>query len=132
MSAATVSFTAGRAGVLTDLSAIYVTVTLSATAYATATGGVPFDLYSQLAVAGPIDAPIKATDIRGFLPDGLSSTCFMLDDFTVGTVTSSTVPCTIRMYGSGENAQDAFVEIDDADLTGTFSGWVLVDRGGAN
>jgi hypothetical protein len=129
MSAATVAITAGRESAFNNLSAIYVTVTATATDYATLTGGLPFDLFDTLAIVSPLYASISTADIRGFIPDGLSSGVFILSGFEVGTVTATEVPCTIRMYGAGENAQDPFVEIDDAAITGTFSGWLIVDRG---
>lgn len=117
---------------LLTVSAIPITVTYSATAYATATGGLPFDLFSILAASSPFSAGINYKDIIGFVPDGLTTEKFVVDDFAIGTATSTTLPCTVRLYGTGSAEKAALTQVDDANLTGSFSGLLLVARGGTN
>lgn len=111
---------------------IPITVTYSSTAYATATGGLPFDLFTTLSVSSPFSASINYKDIIGFIPDGLTAEKFVLDDFAIGTATSSTLPCTIRLYGTGSANKAALTQIDDASITGSFAGWIVVARSGQN
>ena len=68
----------------------------------------------------------------GFVPLGLTTGKFILSGFAVGTATSTTLPCTIRIFTSGATAQAALVEISDANLTDAFTGLLLVSRGGNN
>jgi hypothetical protein len=117
---------------LLTASLIPITVTYSSTAYATATGGLPFDLFTILASSSPFAASINYKDIVGFIPDGLTAEKFVVDDFAIGTATSSTLPCTARLYGTGSANKAAFTQIDDASISGSFSGWLVVARSGAN
>lgn len=114
------------------LTAIPITVTYSATAYATATGGLPFDLFAFLAQSSNFDSGINYKDIIGFLPTGPTTEKFVLGAFAIGTATSTTLPCTIRLYGTGSANLAALGEVADANLTGSFSGLLLIARGGAN
>lgn len=114
------------------LTAIPITVTYSATAYATATGGLPFDLFAFLAAASNFDSGINYKDIIGFLPTGPTTEKFVLGAFAIGTATASTLPVTIRIYGTGSANLAALSEVADANLTGSFSGLLLIARGGAN
>ena len=128
MADATVAVTPGRVASFLNLSAIKITVTYSATAYATATGGLPFDLFSVLATAGAHQ--INSSDILGLIA-GPTTEKFVVaaNTFAVGTVTDTTIPCTVRILACGANAQDPLVEISDANLTGSFTGFLLVARG---
>jgi endonuclease YncB( thermonuclease family) len=131
MADATVSVTSGRVASFLDLSAVLITVTYDATAYATATGGLPFDLYSTLQAVSPFSADIDYRDIIGFLPLGTTTEKFVVagNTFAVGTVTDTTIPCTIRLYGTGSGEKAAFTEVDNAALTGSFKGLLLIARG---
>lgn len=117
---------------LLSVAAIPITVTYSATAYATATGGLPFDLFTILATSSPFSAGINYKDIQGFVANGPTVEKFILGAFAIGTATSSTLPCTIRIYGTGSANKAALTEVDDANLTGSFSGFLLVARSGQN
>jgi hypothetical protein len=132
MADATVAVTAGRVASHLDLSAILITVTYSSTAYATATNGLPFDLFTVLATAGP--SPISYKDIIGLLPLGPTAEGFIVEasTFTVGTVTSSTVPVTVQLRGTGSANKAGLTEIDDASISGSFKALLLIARGGAN
>jgi hypothetical protein len=111
---------------------IPITVTYTSTTYATATGGLPFDLFTILSTSSPFAASINYKDIVGFIPDGTTTGKFILDAFAIGTATSTTLPCTIRIYGTGSGNKAALTEVDDAALTDAFSGWLVVARSGQN
>lgn len=127
MAAATVAVNAiGRISNHLDLSAIPLTITLTATTYATATGGAPFDLFSVLANAGP--QPINYKDVIGFLPlFATSGTAagYMPTGLVVGTVTSTTVPATIRLM-------NGTAEVADGAVSAVLTGLLLIARGGVN
>lgn len=114
------------------VTAIAITCTYSATAYATASGGLPFDLFAFLAQSSNFDSGINYKDIIGFLPTGPTTEKFVLGAFAIGTPTSTTLPCTIRIYGTGSANLAALSEVADANLTGSFSGLLLIARNGAN
>jgi hypothetical protein len=114
------------------ITGIPITVTYSSTAYATATGGLPFDLFAFLAAASNFDSSINYKDIIGFMPTGPTTEKFILGAFAIGTATSTTLPCTIRIYGTGSANKAALTEVDDANLTGSFSGVLMIARGGNN
>lgn len=130
MAAATVSSTAvgrfGQTSPTPTVMMIPITITLSTTAYATATGGIPFDLYTFLAGLSPhwANSSVSAyKDILGFV--GGTTTGYRGDQFAVGTVTSSTIPCTMRLWnGTTEHA--------DANSSAVIIGFLLVARNGAN
>jgi hypothetical protein len=112
---------------------IPITVTYSATAYATATGGLPFDLFTILSASSPFSASINYKDIVGIIPaSGLTEESFVLKNFAIGTATSTTLPCTVRIFGTGSGNKAALTEVDDANLTGSFNAWVVVARSGQN
>jgi hypothetical protein len=115
-------------------SVIPLTVTYSATAYATASGGLPFDLFAMLQQSSPTYANINYRDIIGLLPLGTTTEKFVVDgsSFAIGTATDTTLPCTIRIYGTGGAEKAAFTEVDNANLTGSFKALLLVARNGAN
>lgn len=135
MAAATVTLTqTNRFVPLINLSAIPITVTYSATAYATLTGGLPFDLFSTLESCGYRSGSLNYRDIVGLVPLGKTSGKFFVDgdSFAVGTATSTTLPCTIRFYGTGASEKGALTEVDNANLTGSFKALLLVARNGVN
>lgn len=117
---------------LLTLAAIPLTVTYSATAYATATGGLPFDLFAFLAASSPFSAGINYKDIVGMISLGPTAEFFVPAQIVIGTATSSTLPCTVRLYGTGSANKAALTEVDDANLTGSFRALLLVARSGQN
>jgi hypothetical protein len=117
---------------LLTLAAIPITVTYSSTAYATSTGGLPFDLFTILAASSPFAGSINYKDIVGLIPLGPTVEKFIVGAFAIGTATSSTLPCTVRIYGTGSAEKAALTEVDDANLSGSFKALLLVARGGSN
>lgn len=111
---------------------IPIKVTYSATAYATATGGLPFDLFAFLATASPVWGTINYKDVIGFVPNGPTAEFFIPGGFAIGTATATTLPCTIHLYGTGSANKAALTEVDDANLTGSFTGWLVLARNGTN
>lgn len=134
MADSTITVNAGRVSPYVTLAAVPITVTYSSTAYATATGGLPFDLFSTLATAGPFSAPLSYKDIVACVPLGCTAEKFVVDgnSFAVGTVTSTTVPCTVRIYGTGSGNKAALTEIDDASISGSFKALLIIARNGSN
>lgn len=125
--------TGGRlAGAFTSLAAVYINVDANSVSYTATAGGLAIDLYTVLTAAGPQSSPVNAKDIVGFLPAGFTNGGFWPHTLAVGTVTSTTMPCTIKLQGSGSAASGALSQIADGACTQTFSGWVLVNRGGTN
>lgn len=130
MAAATVAINQGRVAPLMTVSVIPITVSYSATAYATASGGLPFDLYATLTQASPFTARINYQDIISLVPLGPTVEKFTVGAFAVGTATASTLPCTVRLYGTGSANKAALTEVDDANLTGSFKAELHIARGG--
>src|SRR4051794_40054730 len=109
-------------GALINLAVIPVTITLVSTAYATATGGIPFDIAALLNSAGPFDSGVNPADVFFFL--GGAATGYRADQFLVGTPTYNTTadssfntkislatcPCTMRLW-------NGITEIADANIT---------------
>lgn len=128
MAAAAVSPTAPGsnsrlASPMLNLSFAPITIAASATTYATASGGLPFDLFAFLATIGPLEAPISYKDIVGFI--GTSTIGYTAAQFAIGTPTSTTLPCTIRLWnGATESA--------DAANSQTINGFLLIARNGSN
>ena len=136
MADATVAITAGRVASFINLAAVPVTVAYSATTYTTASGGLPFDLFSTLAAVSPQalgTSDINTSDIVALVPFGTTAEKFVVDgnSFAVGTVTSTTVPCTVRIYGTGSGNKAALTEVDNAALTGSFKALLIIARNGA-
>jgi hypothetical protein len=123
MPAATVTVNPGRVAAFLGVSVIPVTITASSTPYATATGGLPFDLYQALKTSGPFSFPINPKDIIGFI--GTARTGYVCQGFAVGTVTSNSVPCTVHLFAGT-------TELADGNVTQTVDGFVLIARNGAN
>lgn len=130
MAAATITINGGRVVPYMDLAAALITVTYDTTAYATATGGLPFDLYGTLTQISPPSARINYSDIIGLVPLGKTVEKFVVDgnSFAVGTATSTTLPCTVRFYGTGSAEKGALTEVDDANLSGSFKALLLIAR----
>lgn len=117
---------------LLSVAAIPITVTYSATAYATATGGLPFDLFGILASSSSFESGINYKDILGIIPMGPTVEKFIPGAFAIGTATTTTLPVTVRLYGTGSANLAALGEVADANLTGSFNALLLVARNGAN
>lgn len=162
MAAATTQVnTIGRGpNVFGNVSVIEVTITATATAYATASGGLPFDLTTvlQTASAGAIpsgQAPnyiqtLNVNDIVGCLPMQLSTNGFLPQSFVVGTATYNpvpwqsdngpdvqpgilaTCPCTIRLWGTGASNAAHFAEVADGNITDAVTILLYINRNGAN
>ena len=139
---------------------VSITVTASATTYATASGGLPFDLTTalQTASAGMIQsgqAPnytqtINPADILGVVLSALSTNKFMPLNFAVGTPTYTaipwqsdngvaatpgalaTCPCTIRLWGGSSGSGLAFAEFADGANSDAFTMQLQINRNGAN
>lgn len=152
MAAATVAVNANRIGVgFLDVAAVPITITLSGTPYATATGGFAFDIAALLNAVGPPESGINPNDVYYFV--GKSASNFLAANFALGTPTwttppdianpgsnvkgvLATAPCTLRLFGTGSGNLAALGEIADSTpspgYTTTVSGLLLVCRGGHN
>lgn len=125
--------TVGRVATFANLAAVKVTVDANSVSYATSLGGLSLDLYAALSQAGPMGSPPNGNDVVGILPLGYSSpTKFIPWGLTVGTVTSSTIPCYLRFVATGTAGSAGFTEVADGVCTQTVSFLVLVARGGTN
>jgi len=131
MAASVTLKTVGRIATLATLSAIKVTLDANSVSYTTTGGGLALDLYAALQAAGPVYAPENGADILGVLATDRTSGGFIPFGLTVGTITSTTVPCTVRFI-AGATAATGFTEIADGVCTQTVSMLILVARGGAN
>jgi hypothetical protein len=121
MAAATVTPTViGRITPTPTVQMIPVTLTATATVYATASGGLPFDLYSLFTTISPLDGLMSSQDIIGFI--GVSTLGWNCGTFAVGTATSSTIPCTVRLW-------NGITEAADGATTATIKGYLMVQRG---
>lgn len=122
MAATVVSATAiGRITPTPTVQMIPVTLTAVATTYATATGGLPFDLFTLLSsTVAPLDGAISSKDIIGFI--GISTLGWNCGTFAVGTVTATAVPCTVRLW-------NGITEAADGATTATIAGFLMVQRG---
>jgi hypothetical protein len=142
---------------MTNFTGVSVTITATATVYATATGGLPIDLTGVLQQAAPagFDAPnyvqaLNPADVMGVTFLQLSTNGFMPAGLVVGTPTYTAVPwesstnaaavpgilatcpATIRLFGSGAANHSALGEIADGAVTDTITLIVLIARSGAN
>lgn len=163
MAATTQINTLGRGpGVLQDVSVISVTVTANGASYATASGGLPFDLTTviQTASAGAMQsgtAPnyiqtINVNDIVGIVATQLSTNKYWPGNFVVGTPVYANVPwqydngvsatpgilqanglpCTLRLWGTGSGNAAAFAEVADGANTDVVTFLLYINRNGAN
>lgn len=142
------------------VSIISVTVTATATVYATASGGLPFDLTTalQTATAGMIPggiAPnytqtVNPADLYGCFPLQLSTNGFLPQSFAVGAATYTNVPwqsdngvsatpgilatcpCTVRLWGTGASNAAHFAEVADGAVTDAVVLFIGVNRNGSN
>lgn len=138
MAAATVSISApgtnlrATATPMTVPAFVPITIAASSTAYATATGGLPFDLAAFVNSLGQLSAPANYKDIVGFI--GTSTTGYVAAQFAVGTATYAsgtsgalaTLPCTVRLWTSGAS------ELADANISQTINGFLMINRSGTN
>ena len=138
MAAATVASNAPArpSGGLISVAAIPLTITASTTTYATATGGLPFDLAALLNTVGPLDSDINSGDI--FFIVGGSAAGYRASTFAVGTPTYNdttdssfrkhlsyaTCPCTVRLF-------KGITEFSDGNCSETITACLFVARGGS-
>jgi hypothetical protein len=114
---------AGRVSPVNDITAIKAVITATATVYATATGGLPIDLFSILRSVSNPAAPINSRDVLDV--QGMTSTGLQVGSWTAGTPTATTAPGTIRIFsGATEQA--------DGAVTNTIPVMIFLARGGAN
>lgn len=141
-----------RAVELLDLSIAELVITLTATTYTAASGGIPFDIASVLNNIGPFPQngidPYDVYFIRGFGSVNGDTTRYVVTDFTLGTPTWSavpndivnpegfvlgtlaTAPCTARLFGTGASSAAALGQIANGDLTGTLTVVLAIARSG--
>ncbi len=149
--------TIGRGGLFANLSAVSITVTLTATVYATATGGIPIDLTGILQNAAPAgwNGPagiqaINPADVLAILPNNMSTNGFIPSSIAIGTPTYTTpagmsttdttanpgflatCPATFRIWGTGASNAAHLAEVADGAVTDAFSFLLLINRNGAN
>ncbi len=123
----------GRIAGQASVAAVSITIDANSVSYATSLGGLALDIYAALAAAGPFSAPPNGNDVVGIIPLGYTSPGkFLPTGLTVGTVTSSTVPCYLRFVGTGTAASAGLAEIADGVCTQTCTFLVLMARGGTN
>ncbi len=129
--AATVTLTQnGAIAPMFNLAAVQVTVDANTVSYATSLGGLAIDLYGALNAATPFGTPIPK--IMGC--QALTTTAalkFLPMALTVGTVTTSTIPCYVRFL-AGATAATGFTEVADGACSQTVSFLVLLARGATN
>jgi len=152
MAAATLSVaSSGRSGIpLINLSGIVCTITATATAYATATGGLPIDLVGILQQAAPAgnDAPnyiqaLHPSDIIGILPMGTSTNGYTPGGLVVGTPTYTAVPWMSTTNASASpgilatcpatlRLTNGTAQVADGNITDAVTFLLLVNRNGVN
>lgn len=137
-----------------------VTITATATVYATASGGLPFDLTTTLQALSPSamqggTAPnytqtVNPADIVAVIPVNMSTNGFIPSSFALGTPTYTaipwqsdngpaatpgallTCPCTIRLWGTGAGNALHLAEIADGAVTDAVTVLLYINRNGAN
>ncbi len=129
--AATVTLTnLGTIAPIVNIAAVGVSVDANSVSYATSLGGLAIDLYSVLNAATPFGSPIPK--IIGVQPLATSAPGkFVPLSLSVGTVTTTSIPCYVRFI-AGATAATGFTEIADGACTQTVGFLVLVARGGTN
>ncbi len=132
--AATVTVkTSGRIANLGSLAAIKITVDANSVSYATSLGGLAIDLYNALSVSGTPSVTPNGLDILGLWAPNVSAPGFFLPtNLTVGTITSSTIPCYVRLSSTGSANSVGLGEPADGACTQTFTAYVILARGGQN
>ena len=113
----------GRVSQLNDVAMIKATITASATVYATASGGLPIDLFSILGTVSPQAARINVRDVLEVR--GISTLGWNAGNWTAGTPTATTAPGTIRLW-------NGITEAADGATTATIPVTIFIARGGAN
>lgn len=108
---------------LITLAAIPVIIDANGATYAAASGGLPFDLFTILGSSSPFSATINPKDIVGFV--GTSAAGWVAAQFAVGTTTSTTCPCTMKLW-------NGTTQFSDGACTQIVTGLLFVQRGGAN
>ena len=114
---------AGRVSSVNNIAAIKATITATATVYATASGGLPIDLYAVLRSVSNPAYPINPRDvieIRSSSPVGAQ-----IGGWALGTPTATTAPGTIRIATGG-------TEQSDGAVTASYPVLIMLSRGGAN
>jgi hypothetical protein len=132
--ATTVSIkTFGRSANIGSVAAVKVSIDANSVSYATSLGGLALDLYTALSQASVPAFIQNGNDVVGIQPLGLTSPGkFLPTTLTVGTVTSTSVPCYLKFVGTGTAASAGLAEIADGACTQTCDLLVLVARGGQN
>ena len=126
---------------------VKITLTATATVYATATGGLPIDLTTVLQQAAPPSLDnLNPGDIVDVLSTTLSTNGYFVGGFALGTPTYTnkalasqqntggkvlaTCPATIRLYGT--HAGTGLAEVADGAITDAVSLLLIIARGGEN
>lgn len=123
----------GRVASLATPAVVSINVDANSLSYATSLGGLALDIYAALATAGPYGSPPNGNDVVGVLPLGVTAPGkFLPTALTLGTVTSTAIPVTLRFYGTGTAASAGLAEIADGACTQTVTLLVLLARGGTN
>lgn len=125
--------TFGRIPTLGDVTAMKVTVDANSVSYASTSGGLSLDLYTALSQASVPAFIVNGNDVVGVLPLGTTSPGkFLPTGLTIGTVTSTSVPCYLRFVGTGTAASSGLAEIADGVCTQTVDLLVILTRSGQN
>jgi hypothetical protein len=125
--------TTGRIATVANLAVVKVSVDANSVSYATSLGGLAIDLYNMQQVAGPPEATINANDIVGILPLSQSTPGgFWPTNLAVGTQTSTTLPCYVKLIGTGSANSAGYGEIVDGACTQVFTAFIVLARGGQN
>lgn len=125
--------TFGRTATLANVAAIKLSIDANGVSYATSLGGLALDIYTALAQAGTPEVIPNGNDVVGILPLGYTSpTKFIPWGLTVGTVTSTSVPCYLRFIATGTAGSAGFTEVADGVSTQTVDLLVILARGGQN
>ena len=114
---------AGRVSPVNDVAVIKAVITATATVYATASGGLPIDLFSILRSVSNPAAPLNSKDVIEVM--GNSTLGWRAVNWTAGTPTATTAPGTIRLW-------NGITEQTDAAVTASIPVLILIARGGAN
>lgn len=102
---------------------IPLTIDANGATYTASSGGLPFDLFAVLAAASPMWGSINYKDILGFI--GVGGTGYTAGTFAIGTATSTTLPCTFKLW-------NGTTQFSDGACSEVVKGFLLVARSGAN
>ncbi len=95
---------AGRISPVNTVAIIKAVVTATATVYATATGGLPIDLYAILTACSNPAYPFNAKDVLEVR--GVSTLGWVAANWVAGTQTATTAPGTIKLWNGITEAAD--------------------------